>query len=75
LRDIDIRIPLYEPSLGEEELANVVTAVRSGWVSSLGSFVPEFEREFAAFCGRAVRDRRLQRHGRAAPGAARCRRG
>jgi perosamine synthetase len=25
--------------------------VRSGWVSSLGSFVPEFEREFAAFCG------------------------
>lgn len=51
MRDIDIRIPLYEPSLGEEELANVVTAVRSGWVSSLGSFVPEFEREFAAFCG------------------------
>ena len=25
--------------------------MRSGWVSSLGSFVPEFERAFAAFCG------------------------
>jgi perosamine synthetase len=45
------RIPVYEPLLGDEELANVVTAVRSGWISSLGAFIPEFERAFAAFCG------------------------
>jgi perosamine synthetase len=25
--------------------------VRSGWISSLGAFIPEFEREFAEFCG------------------------
>jgi perosamine synthetase len=42
---------MAEPQLGEEELANVVTAVRSGWISSLGAFIGEFEREFAAFCG------------------------
>lgn len=46
-----VRIPVAEPMLGEEELANVVAAVRSGWISSLGAFIGEFEREFAAFCG------------------------
>lgn len=45
------RIPVAEPVLGEEELANVVEAVRSGWISSLGSFIGQFEREFSAFCG------------------------
>ncbi len=45
------RIPVAEPVLGEEELANVIEAVRSGWISSRGPFIPEFEREFAAFCG------------------------
>jgi len=44
------RIPVYAPVLGDEELENVVAAVRSGWVSSLGTFIPEFEREFATFC-------------------------
>ena len=44
-------IPVSEPELGDEELANVVSAVRSGWISSLGAFVVEFEREFAAYCG------------------------
>ena len=44
------RIPIAEPVLGEEELANVVEAVRSGWISSLGAFIARFETEFAAFC-------------------------
>lgn len=44
-------IPVAQPVLGEEELANVVAAVRSGWISSLGPFIEEFEREFAGFCG------------------------
>jgi perosamine synthetase len=47
----DDRIPLTEPVLGEEELRNVVSALRSGWISSLGEFIGEFERAFAAFCG------------------------
>jgi len=49
--NLSARIPVYAPLLGEEELANVIAAVRSGWISSLGAFIPEFEREFAAFCG------------------------
>jgi perosamine synthetase len=44
-------IPVSEPELGDEELANVVSAVRSGWISSLGPFVVEFEHEFAGYCG------------------------
>jgi len=47
------RIPMAAPVLGEEELANVVEAMRSGWISSLGAFIGEFECEFAAFCGAA----------------------
>lgn len=46
-------IPVYEPSIGEEELENVVQAVRSGWISSKGAFVTEFEEKFADYCGRA----------------------
>jgi perosamine synthetase len=45
------RIPVAEPVLGQEEIDNVMAAMRSGWISSLGAFIPEFEREFAAFSG------------------------
>ncbi len=44
-------IPIVEPFLGEEELDNVIEAVRSGWISSQGNFILEFERRFAAYCG------------------------
>lgn len=44
-------IPVYTPTLGEEEEALVLDALRSGWVSSLGPYVQRFEQEFAAFCG------------------------
>ena len=45
------RIPVAQPAIGDEELANVVAAMRSGWISSLGAFIGEFERGFAALCG------------------------
>lgn len=45
-------IPIAEPCLGEEELRNVVEAVKSGWISSKGKFIEEFERKFANYCGR-----------------------
>jgi perosamine synthetase len=45
------RIPLAQPELGEEELANVVDAVQSGWISSLGAYIGRFEDGFAAYCG------------------------
>ena len=44
-------IPVNEPSLGERELELVADCVRSGWVSSAGRYLDEFERRWAAYCG------------------------
>ena len=44
-------IRIAEPSLGPEELKNVVQAVQSGWISSQGEFIPQFEQKFARYCG------------------------
>lgn len=44
-------IPIAEPSLGEQELNKVIEAVKSGWISSKGKFIPEFEEKFAQYCG------------------------
>jgi perosamine synthetase len=41
-----------EPALGERELEYVTECVRSGWVSSSGRFIAEFERIWADYCGR-----------------------
>ena len=45
-------IPVAEPSLGEEELNNVIEAVKSGWISSKGKFIDEFEEIFTRYCSR-----------------------
>jgi len=45
------KYPVAEPEVGEEELKNVVEAVRSGWVSSKGKFIEEFEKFFAKYVG------------------------
>jgi len=44
-------IPIAEPCLGEEELKNVIEAIKSGWISSKGKFIEEFEEKFARYCG------------------------
>ena len=36
-------IPVYVPSLDGNELTYVTDAVRSGWISSLGTYVDRFE--------------------------------
>jgi perosamine synthetase len=46
-------IPVYEPWLGERETEYVLDAMRSGWISSLGRYIGQFETQFAAFCGAA----------------------
>jgi perosamine synthetase len=43
-------IPVSEPLLGDRELAYVSDAVRSGWISSEGHFISEFERRWAEYC-------------------------
>ncbi|WP_431854898.1 DegT/DnrJ/EryC1/StrS family aminotransferase [Azospirillum sp.] len=44
-------IPVCEPLLDDHALANVAEAVRSGWISSEGRFITEFERRWAEYCG------------------------
>lgn len=45
-------IPVNEPFLGERELEYVTECVRTGWISSAGRFIEEFEQRWAAYCGR-----------------------
>lgn len=44
-------LPVCEPLLDGNELEYVSEAVRSGWISSSGSYVQAFEAAFAAYCG------------------------
>ncbi|TGK30910.1 DegT/DnrJ/EryC1/StrS family aminotransferase [Leptospira gomenensis] len=44
-------IPVCEPLLGGNELKYVSDAVSSGWISSSGKYVQEFEKSFADYCG------------------------
>lgn len=46
----DEPIQVAAPDLSGNEERYVVEAIRSSWVSSTGSFVERFEREFAALC-------------------------
>lgn len=46
------KIPVYQPEIGENEVAAVVAALRRGEISgSFGKAIPEFEEKFAAYCG------------------------
>jgi len=49
--DYPVKIPLTVPSLSEKELLYVMECVLTGWVSSAGRFVTQFEEMFADFCG------------------------
>jgi perosamine synthetase len=44
------KVPIAEPVVGQEELDNVADAMRSGWISSSGPYVKQFEDAFATFC-------------------------
>lgn len=48
---MDTFIPLSKPYLGEMESANLSACVNTGWISSQGAFVSEFERQFADLIG------------------------
>ncbi len=43
-------IPISQPSLGELERRYLLDAFDSGWISSIGRYIEEFERSFAAYC-------------------------
>lgn len=44
-------LPVAEPSITAREVELVTQAVSSGWISSLGEFLPRFEQGFAGFVG------------------------
>ena len=44
-------IPVTEPEIGKDEVRKVTEAVRSGWVSSKGPFINEFEEGFSRYIG------------------------
>lgn len=48
--EISMKVPYHVPSIGEEEIAEVVDTLKSGWLTT-GPKVRRFEREFAAFTG------------------------
>jgi perosamine synthetase len=46
-----MHLPVCEPALLGNERAYVLDALESGWISSAGKYVSEFERAFASYCG------------------------
>lgn len=48
---MDTFIPVCEPTLLGNELKYVTDAVQTGWISSAGKYVTEFEQRFATYCG------------------------
>ena len=45
-------IPVFDPEIGEEEIAAVTDALRKGEISgSFGDYIPAFENEFSKYCG------------------------
>ncbi|MDD8017226.1 MAG: DegT/DnrJ/EryC1/StrS family aminotransferase [Bacteroidota bacterium] len=44
-------IPVCEPFLNGNELSYVTDCVSTGWISSSGKYVKEFEEKFANYCG------------------------
>jgi perosamine synthetase len=43
--------PVSRPSLTQLETDYVMSAISSGWISSIGEFITKFEDQFAKFCG------------------------
>lgn len=44
-------IPISKPMIGSREKELVLDALDSGWVSSIGKYIDEFEAAFARYCG------------------------
>jgi perosamine synthetase len=45
------RTPIMEPQISGNELAYVSDCIKTGWISSQGTYVKRFEKEFAQYCG------------------------
>lgn len=43
--------PIAEPQIGSSEITNVLNALKSGWISSRGYFISQFEKSFSRYLG------------------------
>jgi len=46
------RIPVNEPLLGPRESEYVMECLRTGWISSAGPFIEQFEEQWSRYCNR-----------------------
>lgn len=44
-------IPILAPSIGAVEASNILSCLESGWISSQGKFIQEFEADFTDYLG------------------------
>lgn len=44
-------IPVNEPFVGENDIRYVMDALKTGWISSEGKYITEFEKKWAQYCG------------------------
>jgi perosamine synthetase len=44
-------IPVNEPLIGEKEIEYVLDCLRTGWISSAGKYLEDFEKAWASYCG------------------------
>ncbi len=44
-------IPVNEPSLGDKEFQYAAECLKTGWISSAGKFIGDFEERWAEYCG------------------------
>lgn len=51
-KNISDFIPVNEPIFYDKEIEYVTECIKTGWVSSSGGFVKEFEDKWAGYCGR-----------------------
>mgnify|MGYP001200081329 CR=1 FL=1 len=45
------KFPLASPTIGEQELSNLIDVVKTGWISSRGSYIASFEKKFSNYLG------------------------
>lgn len=45
------KFSILEPTIGKEELFNVIDVMKSGWISSKGAYLSRFENSFSTYLG------------------------
>lgn len=45
-------IPVNEPLLGEKDLEYVTDCIKTGWISSAGKYIDQFEKNWSIYCNR-----------------------